>query len=143
MSHQYLLGVDIGTYSSKGVLIDACSGEITGSHIIEHDISIPKPGWAEHDADQIWWQEFVQICQQLLSITKINPEEIKAIGTSGLGACVLPVDKDGKPLRQAILYGIDTRASAEMVELEHVFGKEKIFQISLMKLSTQSTGPKI
>jgi len=53
------------------------------------------------------------------------------------------VDADGKPLRQAILYGIDTRAIAEMEELERVFGKEKIFQISLMNLSTQSTGPKI
>ncbi len=143
MSHQYLLGVDIGTYSSKGVLVDACTGEITGSHIIEHNIYIPKPGWAEHDADQVWWYEFVQICQQLLSTTKINPEEIKAVGTSGLGACVLPVDAVGKPLRQAILYGIDTRAIAEMAELERVFGKEKIFQISLMNLSTQSTGPKI
>jgi len=44
MSHQYLLGVDIGTYSSKGVLVDAHTGEITGSHIIEYNISIPKPG---------------------------------------------------------------------------------------------------
>ncbi len=142
-NQQYLLGVDIGTYSSKGVLVDAHTGEIISSHIIEHNISILEPGWAEHDADCVWWHEFVEICQQLLSKTKINPEEIRAVGTSGLGACVLPVDDAGKPLRQAILYGIDTRAIAEMAELEYFFGKEKIYKISLMRLSTQSIGPKI
>jgi xylulokinase len=142
-SQGYLMGIDIGTYSSKGVLVDAQTGDIADSHIIEHGISNPEPGWAEHDADRVWWNEFVQISRHLLSSTKIHPEEIKSIGTSGLGACVLPVDEAGKPLRQAILYGIDTRAIEEMAELEHVFGKEKIFLTSLMNLSTQSTGPKI
>ena len=56
---------------------------------------------------------------------------------------MLPVGADGKPLRKAILYGIDTRAEAEIEELERVFGVERIFQISGMKLSAQSTGPKI
>ena len=56
---------------------------------------------------------------------------------------MLPVGADGRPLRKAILYGIDTRAEAEIEELERVFTPEKIFQISGMKLSAQSTGPKI
>ncbi|HSN94259.1 MAG TPA: FGGY-family carbohydrate kinase, partial [Anaerolineaceae bacterium] len=66
-----------------------------------------------------------------------------AVGTSGLGACTLPISADGKPLRKAILYGIDTRAQAEIDELESVFTQEKIFEVSGMQLSAQSTGPKI
>jgi len=51
---QYLLGVDIGTYSSKGVLVEAASGEVVAEHSNEHGIEMPKPGWAEHDADAVW-----------------------------------------------------------------------------------------
>ena len=63
MPDQYLLGVDIGTYSSKGVLVDAATGNVIAEHAIEHGIEMPKPGWAEHDADAVWWGEFVQISQ--------------------------------------------------------------------------------
>jgi len=140
---QYLFGVDIGTYSTKGVIVEARTGDIVATKAIEHSVSNPKPGWAEHDADKVWWGEFVAICQKLITESKIHPQDIMAVGTSGLGACVLPVDPSGKPLRNAILYGIDTRALDEIDELEKVFGKKKIFEISLMNLSTQSTGPKI
>ena len=143
MPNQYLLGVDIGTYSSKGVLVEAGSGIVVAEHAIEHGIEMPKPGWAEHDADAIWWREFVQISRSLIDKSGIEPETIISVGISALGACMLPVGADGKPLRKAILYGIDTRTEAEIEELERVFGEEKIFQISGMKLSAQSTGPKI
>ncbi len=140
---QFLFGVDIGTYSSKGVLIEAETGEVIAEHSIEHGIEMPKPGWAEHDADAIWWAEFVQISRSLIEKSGVDPNSIISIGISALGACMLPVGSDGRPLRKAILYGIDTRAEAEIKELESVFGEEKIFQISGMKLSAQSTGPKI
>jgi xylulokinase len=143
MPKKYLLGVDIGTNSCKGVIVEASSGNVLGSHVVEHSISMPKPGWAEHDANKIWWGEFIEICHNLFSKTKVNPSEIYAVGTSGLGACVLPINSSGEPLRPAILYGIDTRALSEMDELEEKFGKKRIYQISLMDLSTQSTGPKI
>ena len=143
MEKQYLLGVDIGTYSSKGVLVEAASGQAVAEHSIEHGLEMPRPGWAEHDADAVWWDEFCAICRALLEDSGVKAEEVKAVGTSGLGACALPIGADGKPLRKAILYGIDTRAQAEIDELERVFTREKIFAISGMRLSAQSTGPKI
>jgi len=63
MSKSFLLGVDIGTYSSKGVLVEAETGAVVADHIIEHALSMPKPGWVEHDAEQTWWGEFVSICR--------------------------------------------------------------------------------
>lgn len=143
MKKQYYVGVDIGTYSSKGVLVESATGEIICDHSIEHSLEIPEPGWAEQDADAVWWGEFAQICRTLIEKSKIEPGQIKCVGISALGACTLPIDAAGKPLRKAILYGIDTRAQAEIEELEHRFGSEKIFQVSGMKLSSQSIGPKI
>ncbi|MDY6868749.1 MAG: FGGY family carbohydrate kinase [Chloroflexota bacterium] len=143
MEQKYLLCVDIGTYSSKGVLVEAHTGEIVAEHAIEHGLDAPHSGWAEHIADQIWWREFAEICRALIQDGNIPPQEIACVGVSALGACVLPIDAAGHPLRKAILYGIDTRAVDEIQELESVFSKEKIFDIAGMHLSTQSTGPKI
>lgn len=140
---EYLLGVDIGTSSSKGVLVDGNTGEVLAFHEVEHDLSMPMPGWVEHDPDKIWWGEFVTICRELISATAIDPRDIKGVGTSGIGPCVLPIDESGHPLRAAILYGIDTRARQEIEIYEKELGKEAIFQLSGSNLSSSAVGPKI
>ena len=48
-----LLGIDIGTSSTKGVLATP-EGEILATAVRPHGTSMPRPGWAEHDADAIW-----------------------------------------------------------------------------------------
>jgi xylulokinase len=142
MGTEYLLGVDIGTYSSKGVLVET-NGQIVSSHIVEHSISMPKPGFFEHDAQEVWWHDFVKITRAVIQNSDVNPKQIIGIGTSAIGSCVLPVDQDGKPLRPGILYGIDTRASEEIVFLENALGRDKIFSQSGAHLSSQASGPKI
>lgn len=142
MNKKYLLGIDIGTYESKGVFVDQ-QGTILGQASIPHELSLPKPGWAEHDADQVWWHDFCFLTKRLLSDTGISPEEIAAIGCSGIGPDLLPIDETGKPLRPAILYGIDTRATQEIAELEEKIGRERILTVSGNSLSSQSVGPKI
>lgn len=143
MAENYLMGVDIGTYSSKGVLVNAENGSVIATHIIEHNISIPQPGWVEHDADQIWWREFLEICRLLIEVSEINAKDILGVGVSGIGPCVLPIDKDGRPLRPAILYGIDTRSIDEIRQYNEDLGAEKIFQLGGSILSSSSIGPKI
>jgi xylulokinase len=143
MDKSYLLGVDIGTYSSKGVLVEADTGDVTAEHVIEHTLSMPKPGWVEHDPDQTWWGEFVAICREVLAKSGVQPEYVMGVGVSGIGPCVLPVDASGNPLRQAILYGIDTRATDEITFLEKELGRENIFKHSATHLSSSSNGPKI
>lgn len=138
-----LLGVDIGTYSSKGVLVDGATGDVVCSHFLEHSLSMPNPGWVEHDPDEIWWGEFTQICQQLIRKSKIDPMEIKGVAISGIGICVVPVDEKGRALRKGILYGIDTRASNEIEQLNNLLGRDKIFQVSGSYLSSSVCGPKI
>jgi xylulokinase len=143
MAAKFLLGVDIGTYSSKGVLVGTDDGQVRAAHVIEHDLSLPQPRWVEHDADQIWWGEFVQICQHILGTTGVDPGDILGIGVSGIGPCVLPVDEGGRPLRPGILYGIDTRAKDEIQIYEDALGEDAIFQLSGSMLSSSSIGPKI
>ncbi|MDI3542628.1 MAG: xylulokinase [Candidatus Atribacteria bacterium] len=142
MSQGYLLGVDIGTYSSKGVLVER-EGNIIAQHVVPHGMDMPQPGYFEHDAEGVWWHDFREIVKNLLIESKINPEQIRGIGISAIGSCVLPLSEDGQPLRPAILYGIDTRATQEIEYLEKVLGREEIFRQSGMYLSSQASGPKI
>jgi len=112
---RYLVGVDIGTQGSKGALISE-TGEILASHSIEQEVSIPRPGWAEHDAEQAWWGGFVNVVKVLLDRSQIDPGDISAIGVSSLMPVMAAVDDAGRPLRPAILYS-DTRAHDEMDRL--------------------------
>lgn len=56
---------------------------------------------------------------------------------------MLPVDDKDNPLRNAIFYGIDTRAQNEIREMTQLFGEEKLLEINKQPLTTQSVGPKI
>ena len=62
---------------------------------------------------------------------------------SGIGPCALIGDEAGRPLHPAILYGIDSRASAEIDELNDELGAEKILEVCGSPLSSQAVGPKL
>ena len=143
MSQEYLLGIDIGTYESKGVITDL-AGTVINMQVCPHELLIPQQGWAEHDVEGVWWGDFVTLTRRLLATSGIAPTQIRAVGCSAIGPCVLPVDEQCRPLRSGgILYGIDTRAVREIAELEAHFGREHIFQQNGNMLSAQSIGPKI
>ncbi len=142
MSKAYFMGIDTGTNSSKGVLIDE-KGEILATHSVSHEMTNPAPGHYEHDAEKDWWGDFCIISNALIEKAEIDPEDILAIGTSALGADCLPVDEDCRPLRKAILYGIDARATDEMEELTKRFGEEQIRKWFGRPLCSSDVMPKI
>jgi xylulokinase len=139
---KYLIGIDIGTYESKGVLTDQ-SGRILAQETAPHDLAIPRQGWAEHDADEVWWSDLRKLTRSVIRQAGVAPEEIIAVGCSAIGPCVLPVDDSGAPLRPAILYGIDTRAKEEVAGLTERLGEAWIVSETGTALSAQSAGPKI
>lgn len=142
MPEAYLLGVDVGTYSSKGVLV-TLAGEIAASHVVPHDMAMPKPGHFEHDADAVWWHDFVEITKAILNKSGIDRKQILSIGVSAIGSCVLPIDEDGNALRPGILYGIDTRAMEEIDTLTAVIEKKDIPELKGLTLTSQTSGPKV
>ena len=92
MPNVYFLGIDTGTNSSKGALMDE-EGRIVALHTVHHEMTNPKPGHYEHDADEDWWGDFCRISNALLENTGIDPQDIKAVGISALGADCLPCGK--------------------------------------------------
>lgn len=139
MSEGYLLGIDIGTSSSKAVITDE-RGHIAATASVTHEVSMPHPGHFEHDAEAVWWHDLVLLCREVLAKGGVEAELIRAVGVSAISPAVLPLDNKNRPLRPGILYGIDTRATAECAELSATvrdqFGAPVIF-------NSQSVAPKL
>lgn len=140
--NECFLGIDIGTGSSKGAIVDI-EGKVICHAAVPHEMSMPLPGWYEQDADDVWWKDFKKLCGKLLTDFPYPRESIKGVGVSTIAPCVLPVDRVGHPLRPGILYGIDTRAEEEIREIEEMCGGEAIFSMTGQNLSSQSCCPKI
>ena len=134
------LGVDVGTFETKGVLTDR-TGRILAEARHAHDMIVPQPGWAEHDAEGDWWGDVVRVTRALLAQ---RPEaRVAAVAISAIGPCMLPVDADHRPLMNGVLYGVDTRAAAEIADLTAAIGAERILDRCGNALTSQAVGPKI
>lgn len=138
----YTLGIDIGTYETKGVLVDA-EGTVHAQAAHGHKMLVPQPGWAEHRPEEDWWGDFVFVCEKLLQDSGVASTDIKAVACSAIGPCMLPVDASGTPLMNGVLYGVDGRAEAEVRELTDRIGEETIIARGGNALTSQSVGPKI
>ncbi len=138
----YTLGIDIGTFESKGVLVDG-AGQIVASASRPHKMLVPRPGWAEHRAEEDWWGDFVAITRDILGQTGIGPTQVAAVAASAIGPCMLPVDAVGTPLMNGVLYGVDTRATVQIAQLTDAIGADVILARCGNALTSQSVGPKI
>lgn len=136
-----LLGIDIGTGSTKGVLVDV-SGTVLAVETVAHTLSLPRPGWAEADAEALWWREVCDISSALMAQVPAGAA-VAGMCVSGVGPCLVLCDANLRPLRPAILYGIDTRAIAEIDSLTAEFGEQAILDRAGTRLSSQAVGPKL
>jgi xylulokinase len=134
-----LLGLDIGSSSSKAVLVHR-DGTLVANAERPHQLSLPRPGWAEHDAEETWWADVRAL---LAELGAERLADTAAVAVSGIGPCLLPLDASGAPLRPAILYGIDTRAAAEIEELTERYGAREILESGGSPLTSQAIGPKL
>jgi xylulokinase len=136
----HVLGVDIGTASSKAVLTTT-SGRIIARATRTHDTSLPRPGWVEHDAEATWWADFCSLTRDMITDSGC---QVDAVAISGIGPCVLPTDVSGCPLRPAILYGVDTRAVEIGARIQaDLGGADAVLQRCGSVISSQAAGPKL
>jgi xylulokinase len=138
---ELLLGIDMGTGSTKGLLVDP-SGIVVAAETVAHSMRLPRPGWAEVDADELWWREVCDISRKLTAQIPAGAV-VAAICVSGVGPCLVLCDDSLRPLRPAILYGVDTRASVEIDSLTEELGADAILEQAGTALSSQAVGPKL
>ncbi len=121
MADPLLLGIDVGTGSAKGVLVDV-HGRFCATAASSYTYERPAPTHAEQSADD-WWRAVCQVVRTLLAQNPDAHERIACVGVSGQGVAAVPIGHNGKPLRKAILW-LDTRCEEEARALAETHGKE-------------------
>jgi len=136
-----VVGVDVGTSSTKGCLV-AFDGEVLATEVRHHSVHRGQVGHVEMDAEQ-WWAEYCSIVQSLVAVAKSRRITIASLGVSGMGPCVALATDEGVPTRPAILYGVDTRASEQVTRLHSELGIDEIVARGGSVLTSQAAGPKL
>ena len=111
MEKQFLLGFDVGSSSVKASLVEMESGQCAASAFFpesEAPIKAVRAGWAEQSPEN-WWQYLKQSLRKIMDETGAKGEQICAIGISYQMHGLVCVDKELKPLRDAIIW-CDSRA---------------------------------
>ena len=121
----YILALDQGTTSSRAILFDK-KGAIHGVAQKEFEQIFPRPGWVEHNAEEIWSTQ-LQVAKDVLANTNTDPSSISAIGITNQRETTLLWNKEtGKPIANAIVW--QDRRTAGFCDSLKERGYEELFR---------------
>ncbi|QOX64184.1 carbohydrate kinase [Anoxybacterium hadale] len=127
IAENYLLGIDLGTTNVKAIIMDE-NGTVVASSSKGNELIFPGPGMAEQNPGH-WWENTAEIIRTIAM--QVGPDIVKKVR----GICVsshivsmLPVDKDGNPLRNAMIW-MDHRSDRELQYILDEIGFSKFVSI--------------
>ncbi len=137
---RYILAHDLGTTGNKATLYDA-EGRLVGSAFYPYETEYAHPGWAEQNPED-WWQAVCASTQALMAQTGATKAEIACVSFSGQMMGCVPVDRQARPLRKAIIWA-DQRAVEQVDWLAERISPEEVYAITGHRLSSSYSLPKI
>lgn len=123
MESEVLLGVDVGTSSTKAVLV-GLDGVLLGRAAWEYAVETPRPGWAEQ-RPETWVAAAVDTMRRALTEAGIPAARVRAIGLSGQMHGTVCLDAHGRVLRPAIIWA-DQRTAAQVAGVYARVGRERL-----------------
>jgi len=126
------MGIDLGTSSLKVIVIEP-QGRIVAYSSHGYEFDTPCPGFAEQDPE-VWFRA-MQSCLSEIFDTHIKPADISAVGLSGQMHGLVTLDKNGKPVRPAILH-CDTRSSVQVEYIKSVLDTQLIMDTVMNPIYT-------
>jgi glycerol kinase len=122
---KYILSLDQGTTSSRAIIFNK-NGQIVHSAQKEFKQYFPKPGWVEHNPNEIWGS-ILSVVAEVLSESEIKPEQIAGIGITNQRETAVVWDKDtGHPVYNAIVW--QSRQTSEICEELKEKGYNSLFR---------------
>jgi glycerol kinase len=137
----YVGALDQGTTSTRFMIFDH-SGEVAGLDQKEHEQIYPKPGWVEHDANEIWTR-----CQEVISggleKASLQASDLAAVGITNQRETAVVWDRStGEPVHNAIVWQ-DTRTDKICEELSRDGGQDRFRTQTGLPIATYFSGPKV
>ncbi len=121
----FILSLDQGTTSSRAILFNK-AGQIVFSAQKEFSQYFPKPGWVEHNPNEIWGS-ILSVIAEVHSESGIKPEQIAGIGITNQRETTVVWDKEtGEPIYNAIVW--QSRQSVEICEQLKARGYNDLFR---------------
>ncbi|MCF6385988.1 carbohydrate kinase [Mycobacterium sp. MBM] len=136
---EFTIGIDIGTTGTKTVLVDIGHARIVAQATHDAQLFSDTPGHAEADPAQ-WLRNVHAGIRQVLAESGVTPDQVAALATTGMVPAVIPVDRDGTPVRRAILQN-DARASREITELNDTLDTATVLATTGSAITQQSVAP--
>jgi xylulokinase len=135
-----LLGLDIGTTSTIGILIDT-DGGVAATASRPSELVSRHANWAEEDPAR-WWSNVCAIVPALLTKSGITASEIAAVGVTGMVPTVILLDENREPLRHSIQQN-DARAVDEIEAMKRAFDPDDYFARTGGSINQQLVAPKL
>ena len=141
MTARFVAAIDQGTTSSRCMLFDE-HGAIAAVAQQEHRQIYPRPGWVEHDAEEIWTNVEAVIAGALAK-AGVSAADVAAVGITNQRETTLVWEKaSGKPIANAIVWQ-DTRTDRLVAELGGAVGQDRFRAACGLPLATYFAGPKL
>jgi glycerol kinase len=133
--------IDQGTTSTRFIIFDA-TGRIVSVSQKEHEQIYPKPGWVEHDPEEIW-RRIHEVMTEAMQQRGIRPKDVAAIGiTNQRETTIVWNRKTGVAVYNAIVWQ-DTRVQDAVVEFARDGGPDRFRHLTGLPLATYFSGLKI
>jgi len=116
----YILAIDAGTQSIRALIFDLRGNLVECVRVPIEAYTSPQPGWAEQDP-AYFWQALCEACQQLWQQTDIPKEAIAGLALTTQRSTLVNVDKEGQPLRPAIVW-LDQRRTEGLKPVGGLWG---------------------
>ncbi len=139
MKH-YVLAHDLGTTGNKATLYDR-EGRLVGSAFYAYDTEYAQTGWAEQNPED-WWQAVCASTRALLAQTGVPGQEIACITFSGQMMGCVPLDRQARPLRKAIIWA-DVRSVEQAAWVGERVPFAEVYRITGHRLSSSYSLTKI
>lgn len=141
MTASYVGAIDQGTTSSRFIVFNR-AGEIVNSAQEEHEQVYPKPGWVEHDPEEIW-RRTQDVIARAMNAARLKPDDLTSIGiTNQRETTVVWNKKTGKPVYNAIVWQ-DTRVADDVIEFSAHGGQDRYRQKTGLPLASYFSALKI
>ncbi len=139
MTERVIAAIDQGTGSTRCLLFNP-SGRMLGVGQREHRQVHPRPGYAEHDAAEIW-RNVLRVVPEALRAAGRTPEDIVAVGIANQRETTVVWDRrTGRPLARAITWQ-DTRTAGVVAELAHA--APEITALSGLPMASYFAAPRL
>ena len=141
MSERYVAAIDQGTASSRCIVFDH-RARIVSVAQKEHRHYFPRPGWVEHDPEEIW-RNVLQVVNEALANAELSPVDLSALGIANQRETTVLWDRrTGTPVHNAINWE-DTRTDQLCRELAGDAGQNRFREKTGLPLATYFSGPKV